>query len=294
MTESSPRPIRSSHRFSVPGFSAWVAAAGLCALVSLAPGLHAQEPAAQDPETQPSGPPVPNAAADPGDEDLCAELRSRAAGEPAAALDGFEAKLKEHPDDLRCGNGYRRAVIAAEAYERAVDFFKALVEAHPQASNAFLNLGYALVDKIPTEGAITQVLLANEALGHFSKALELEETWVGLYTRGNSYLFWPPIFGRTPLGMADLERAVAMSKKMEKREHHARAWAAMGDGHWRLDDLEQARATWQQGAKLFPGNPHLEARLDKSDEDLAAFLDGHFDANNRVDTDLEVLWEGGP
>jgi len=225
--------------------------------------------------------------------DRCSELREAGGEDAENALGLFEAELQNAPNDLRCGSDYRRLILATEAYDRGIEFFEGLVDEHPEAPNAFLNLGYALVDKIPVEGAITQVLLANTALGHFSKALEMEETWVGYYTRGNSYLFWPAIFGRTALGMEDLEKAVALSEKVEKQDHHARAWAALGDGHWRLDDVAKAREVWQKGLVLFPDNPHLAAREPKSDEDLEAFLETHFDASNRVDTDLAVLWEGG-
>jgi tetratricopeptide (TPR) repeat protein len=229
----------------------------------------------------------------PAEADACAGLRQKAAQDPAAALDGFEAHLRQAPNDLRCGSDYRRAVIATKAYDRAIAFFKALVAEHPQAAHAWLNLGYAYVDKIPDEGAITQVLLANTALGHFGTSLELEESWLGFYTRGNSYIFWPAIFGRTSLGIADLEQAIALAEKQEKRDYHARAWAALGDAYWRLDDLVKAREIWRKAAVIFPNNPHLEARLSQDDEGLAAFMEEHFATSNRVDTDLKVLWEGG-
>ena len=123
------------------------------------------------------------------------------------ALAKFEAALQVDPNNLQYGNAYRLTVVKinqAKTYDRCTAFFQKLVADHPKASNAFLNFGYAYVDKIPVEGAITQVLLANKALGQFSAALALEESWLGLYTRGNSYVYWPAIFGRTPLAIADL------------------------------------------------------------------------------------------
>lgn len=213
------------------------------------------------------------------------------AGDHAASLDHFEAALEAEPNNLRFGNDYRQAVIEAGAYERCTAFFQALVEKHPKAPNAQLNLGYAFVDKIPTEGAITQVLLANTALTHFGVALEMEDTWLGRFTRGNSYLYWPAIFGRTPLAIADLEKALELARDKEKKPHHVRPWIGLGDAHWRLDDIDKARATWSAALEKFPGDALLQARLSRQGDELKAYLDEYFDPARRVDTDLSILWE---
>ena len=82
---------------------------------------------------------------------------------------------------LSCTEADVRRIVKTEdgfvlqRYERCIAFFAQLVEKHPDAANAYLNLAFAHVDKIPAEGAITQVLLANTSLGHFGTALELEE-----------------------------------------------------------------------------------------------------------------------
>ncbi len=204
---------------------------------------------------------------------------------------GLEKAIRESPGDLRLASEYRLLIILSEAYDRAISLFESLVEANPASAGALLSLGYALVDKIPSEGAITQVLLANTALGHFSSALEIEETWLGRYTRGNSYLYWPAIFGRTPLAIADLKQAIALAEGEERRPHHARPWVGLGDAHWRLDDVAKAREIWGEAALLFPENAELKARLEREGKALDTYLDAQFDANNRVDTDLSILWE---
>ena len=68
------------------------------------------------------------------------------------ALAKFEAALKADPNNLRYGNAYRLTVVKinqAKTYDRCIAFFQKLVADHPKASNAFLNFGYAYVDKIP-------------------------------------------------------------------------------------------------------------------------------------------------
>ncbi len=209
----------------------------------------------------------------------------------AAALSNFEEAVRQDPDDLRFAAEYRQAIIKADEYDRALEFFADVAEKAKPSANLLLNYGFCYVDKLPTEGAVTQVIRANQALEKFTAALEVEETWLGLYTRGNSYLFWPPIFGRAPLGVADLTRAVELAKTLESKPYHARAWAALGDGYWRVDDLEKARATWREGLKLFPESKLLQERLSLDDAALNVYLEETFEVGRRVNTDLREIWE---
>jgi tetratricopeptide (TPR) repeat protein len=213
-----------------------------------------------------------------------------AAGQVEAALPLFETALAADPDSLRAGSDYRQAVIRAGAYDRALDFFAQLVEQHPRSHNAWLNYGYAYVDKIPAAGSITQVILANQALDKFGKAIEIERSWLALYTRGKCYLYWPVVFGRAPLAVADLEEAVAISKRGPKRSVHARAYVALGDGYWKTNQPEKARAIWREAAGLFPGDPQLQARLGRDGEELSAYIYDQLDPLKRVDTNLSPLW----
>ena len=208
----------------------------------------------------------------------------------AAALPLLEGAVAADPENLRYESEYRRTVIAAKAYDRALDFYKKLVEDHPQSAAAALNYGYAYVDKIPDAGSITQVILANSAQGWFTRSIELKSTWLALYTRGNSYLYWPRVFGRAPLGVADLEAAVKMSQAGPRRPYHVRAWIALGDGYWKTDQLEKAKETWSAALKLFPDDPQLKARLARSGDDLKEYIENELDPNKRVDTDLKPVW----
>src|SRR6266700_6635142 len=153
-------------------------------------------------------------------------------------LPKFEAALASDPDNLRFGSEYRQAVIQTKEYDRSLKFFEKLVADHPKSSNAYLNYGFAYVDKIPASGSITQVILANTALSYFTKSIELEPSWIGYYTRGNSYLYWPKIFNRAQLGVEDLEQAMKIQKADKQlRPYHVRAYISLGDGYWKMDDL---------------------------------------------------------
>lgn len=218
-------------------------------------------------------------------------LEKVAAEDWPAALDLLERAILAEPNHLYLGADYRQAVIASGEYDRCLAFYEKLVAEHPEAPNVFLNYGYAHVDKIPVEGAITAVILANTALEHFSTALELEETWLVRYTRGNSYLYWPAIFGRTQDGIDDLLRAIEIAEGEAQKPFHGRAWAALGDGYWRLQDPEKAAATWRRGLELYPGNAEIEERLANLGEGLDAYLEALFETSRRVGTHLREMRE---
>jgi tetratricopeptide (TPR) repeat protein len=214
-----------------------------------------------------------------------------AAAGAAQDLGRMESALAADPNNIRLGSEYRQAVIKANAYDRALKFFEKLVADNPKAGNAYLNYGFAYVDKIPASGSITQVILANTALSHFTKSIELEPSWIGYYTRGNSYLYWPKIFGRAQLGVADLEQAMKLQKAEKLKSYHARAYVSLGDGYWKMDEVEKAKATWREGLKHFPDHAGLKARLAKEGDELKAYIDDVLDPNKRVDTDLREIWE---
>lgn len=207
------------------------------------------------------------------------------------ALNEFEAAIDMDADNIRYGSEYRVAVIKANQYDRSIAYFEKLVSTHPTAANAYLNYGFSYVDKVPSAGSITQVILANTALTYFSKSLEIKPSWIGYYTRGNSYLYWPKIFGRASLGVADLEAAMKLQKADSiKRTYHVRGYISLGDGYWKMDDVEKARTIWQEGYALFPDDPQLKARLIRSGDTLAEYIDNVLDPNKRVDTNLQEIW----
>jgi tetratricopeptide (TPR) repeat protein len=198
--------------------------------------------------------------------------------------------VSNDPNNLRYANDYRQAAIRSKEFDRSLRFFERQVAAHPKSSNIHLNFGFAYVDKIPITGSITQVILANNALKEFSKALELRPNWIGYYTRGMSYLFWPKVFDRARLGIADLRKAMELQDAEPLRPYHVQTYVGLGDGYWKIGDLDLARATWKQGLNKFPDNLDLKTRLVQEGDQLKATIEANFDPNRRVDTDLKILW----
>jgi len=218
-------------------------------------------------------------------------IKALAAKDYPAAYKEFEAALTADPDNLRYGSEYRQGIIQGNTeYDRCIKFFEKLTADNPTAPNGWLNLGLAYVDKIPAAGTVTQVILANTALAHFSKSIELKPSWINHYCRGNSYLFWPKIFNRTHLGVADLEAAMKIQNEDKKRVYHIRTYIALGQAFWKMDEVDKAREIWKKGLELFPENAHLKAFMSKDGDELKEYIEDMLDPNKRVDTNLSELW----
>jgi tetratricopeptide (TPR) repeat protein len=224
------------------------------------------------------------------DSDYQQGIKALSSNDFSTALRYLEAAVAGDPENVRYASEYRQAAIKGKDFDRPLKFFEKLAADHPDSANLHLNFGFAYVDKIPAAGSITQVILANNALKEFSKAVELKANWIDLYTRGMSYLFWPKVFNRAPMGVADLEQALKVQKGQPRQSYYAKTYIALGDAYWKADQLEKARATWQEGLKQFPDRPELKTRLAQQGDELKNTIEANFDPNKRVDTDLRDLW----
>jgi tetratricopeptide (TPR) repeat protein len=241
------------------------------------------------------------------DQNYDAAEKAVAAQQWDIALGYFESALTADPDSLRNASEYRQATLKRALalqpivkgqphegrpadFDRELAFFDKLTKDHPTSSVAVLNYGFCYVDKIPAAGTISQVVLANTSLGLFTKSIELKSTWIALFTRGNSYLYWPKIFGHGPDAVADLEKAYALQKTGPKLSVYVRVYRGLGDSYWKTDAPEKARAIWSEGLKQFPDDQGLKTRMAKDGDDLNEYLDSVLDPNKRVDTDLRELW----
>lgn len=235
--------------------------------------------------------PVPYLPTLPAWEHQLEAYRAAAKGELTTALDFYELALTGEPDNLRWGTEYRQVLLKARQAGRGEKFLERLAREHPAAANLQLNLGYVYVDQMPGLGPLAALNLAGQAQRAFSRSIEIEPSWLAYYSRGSSYLYWPPMMKKTVLGIADLEKAIALAEKEAWHSYHALAWTALGDGFWRLGERDQMRATWKQGRLLYPRATALEERLALADRELDDFLLAVYRPGRRIDTGLEVIWQ---
>jgi hypothetical protein len=74
------------------------------------------------------------------------------------------------------------------------------------------------------------------------------------------------------------------------KPYYIRVYISLGDGYWKTDNLEKARAVWKEGLALFPASAELRDRMAKDGDELKTYIDDSLDPNKRVDTDLKDLW----
>lgn len=208
----------------------------------------------------------------------------------AKALHCIEMAIADDPENMRYASEYRQIIIRSKDFDRSINYFSSLIADHPQSANLHLNYGFAYVDKIPAAGSITQVILANNALEEFSRAVGIKASWLALYTRGASYLFWPKIFNKAPLGVADLEKALALQRGGPAKSYYVRTYIALGDGYCKTEQMDKAHAIWEEGLSKFPNDPRLKDRLALRGDQLVNLIENNFDPNKRVDTDLREVW----
>ena len=220
---------------------------------------------------------------------LCLLLLSGNAS--ASALNSLEQAVSAQPDNLKLGSDYRQAAIQEGQFNRSIEFFKKLVDLHPGSANAYLNLGFAYVDKIPVSGMFSQLKLGKDAIAAMSKSLDLKPKWIGYYARAQVSLYFPKVFGKAKSALADLENALALQSKRAEEPYYVKTYVSLGDAEWKLENLDRAQAIWKEGLLKFPQDPALTSRLNTSGKDLERLIDDELDRNKRANTDLSPLRE---
>jgi len=199
----------------------------------------------------------------------------------------LEAQVAADPENLRVASDYRQAVIAAGDYDRAIRFFDTLANRPGAGPHASLNLGLAYIDRIPAVGAFRRISLGNSATTALTRAIEREPSDLAYLIRGLVNLhFEKGFFHRTPEGVADLEHALRLAAPHADRRYVARIYSALGDGYWRLNNRDKARATWREGQAKFPDDARLRLRLTATDSVITDTIAHDLDAGVRVDTTL--------
>lgn len=226
--------------------------------------------------------------------------------EPAAGnrlLDDFEARLVQDPANLRVAAEYRRLVIETGRYDRSLKLFERLSKDPRGGANRFVNLALANVDKVPVSGSIRRALLGRDALDALTRAIAIEPTDLAYLIRGLVNLYYDHVvFHRTDKGVADLEAARTLSAAHPQVPYAPRILVALGDGYWRLDRPDKARAVWREGLASFPGVEGFRVRLNARTEQIPDIIERALDAGVRVDTTLRELfpdlaraeWKAGP
>jgi len=215
------------------------------------------------------------------------------AGSDSRTIAELERAVQHDPENLVLAADYRQLAIAARDFDRPIGVLEKLAKQKGSGPNVQISLALAYVDKVPTSGDIRRLYLGRDAMGALTRAIAQQPTPLAYYMRGLINLYYNNfIFHRVPQGIADLERALAMTTADSASALILRVRTALGDGYFRLGNAARAREVWSAARKLFPADAGLKNRLEKQGTELEDIVTTALTASTRVDTSLVDLFPG--
>jgi len=242
-------------------------------------------------DTDPLVPPAPPSG--PGRAAYDQGVALAAKGQKVEALASFEDAVRREPQNLRYSNAYRMAATKFGEHDRSIKLFEELAAGATPPVEAYYNLGFAYIDKIPLLGEMGRGLQSKRSLKQFEKALAREpQSWIAEFGVGMNYLHWPTFFRRAPLAIDAFEKCLAMQEGKPVRPYFVLTYIRLGDAYARNDQVGLALETWDKGLTLFPNHPELTARRSQGQraKDYVNNLIG-LHSIKTIDTDLEILWK---
>ncbi|MFT7485070.1 MAG: tetratricopeptide (TPR) repeat protein [Candidatus Paceibacteria bacterium] len=160
-----------------------------------------------------------------------------------------------------------RASLWAKIREAGkLDEMIGLLEEHAELNkndpDAQVDVASAYIQKIFEVGDGPEAgLWAGKADSAFDRALELDtEHWSARYSKSVSLSFWPPIFGKQSEAISNFETLVTQQEGNVQEDRYASTYLLLGNLYTQTGQVDRAKAIWNQGLGMFPGD---ESLLDK-------------------------------
>ena len=213
-------------------------------------------------------------------------------------LSEMEGVLRGNPAEYGRASTYRQTCTTHDRHQRAIDFFRKMVEANPDNERLRIEYSCALVDKIPTCGGLAAIVskgtLAKSSLNQLDRVIaDHKDLWLAYYCRGMNHLHWPRALRHSDDAAIDFEKCIELQSQMGQsgsNDYFVRTYIALGDSFAKAKMYAKARAAWRDGLALFPNSSALKDRLAISDN--AALLDYVLSIRNLeqpIDTSLAFL-----
>ena len=210
----------------------------------------------------------------------------------------MESLLRSGPIRHTPAVAYRLRCSSADRHDRAIKFFADRVIENPEDVNARLELGCALVDKIPTCGGIAAVVskgtLARKSLDQFDRIIAAHpDLWVAYYCRGMNHLHWPRALRHSDAAAADFQKCLELQRRTgapNAKNYYVRTYIALGDAYAKAGSYDKAVETWREGLGLFPASAELKERTALGDAAAAlGYVEKQRNLEQPIDADMSFL-----
>lgn len=115
----------------------------------------------------------------------------------------------------------------------------------------------ATIQDIPDQG-----ILAMKADKAFTAALNLDPSnWDARFTKAVAMSYWPPQLNKSQEVIGNFETLVQQQEAQSPQPQFAQSYVWLGDQYQKAGRATDARAIWQRGATLYPGDTTLPKRL---------------------------------
>lgn len=229
----------------------------------------------------------------------------RANPTPTAPAPLGQATLEQLEDSLRSGelswtlaSQYRAQCAVTKEQDRAIEFFKTVVNDRPSDTRARIQLACAYVDKIPTCGGMAAIVskgtFARRSLDQLDQVITRDpDSWIASYCRGMNHLHWPRSLRHSDSAAEDLQKCVELQQRegvAAAKSYYLRTHILLGDAWTKAGQYERARKAWRAGLSAFPEARELLDRLEiRDDAILLRTVESQRSLEQPIDTDLSFL-----
>jgi tetratricopeptide (TPR) repeat protein len=142
--------------------------------------------------------------------------------------------------------------------------FEARAEAAPNDPDAQVAAAGAYLAKIFEVGNSPEAgVWATKADQAFNRALAVDDHhWEARFEKAVSLSFWPPVFGKQGEAIRQFEILAKQQEGQPAEPRHAQTHLLLGNMYRQIGEEERARAAWQHGLELYPGNEALLGQLE--------------------------------
>ena len=190
---------------------------------------------------------------------------------PVRAQGADPAAARAALAECRAAAEGRQEAQAKAAADRAEPLYRAWMAAAPRQVEP--RVGLAQVKsrcRLPFADLMGQGALIGQANALLDEALSVDSThWEARFTLAMHHFHTPEFLGRTPDAVRELE-TLLRQQGGRAEPHFAETYVYLGDLYRRTGREAEARALWERGARLFPGDARFGERLGTTNGGAAA------------------------